>query len=448
MPTDGSMAFGLGASPAQETSVPAAGPLRIAMLVRDYPAFSETFILDQIQGLRQLGHDVTVFALYEGDVGVRGADQVIRTTRYLIGPHRPFAAKWLRAVGRALRSLAFPTALARLAPAAAWHLPATGEAIHAIPVLRGSAGTFDVVHAHFGPTGLLALLLRRMRLVTGPLVTTFHGYDATVYPRLHGDDVYRPLFAAGEVFTVNSRFTRDRVMELGAPPGSVHRLPVGADLDRIPFQPRRGPAEGPARLLTVGRLYPFKGIEFGLRAVARLVDAGHDVTYTVVGGGSLAEALRSEADRLGLSHRVSFTGPLPFGDVLAKYRVHHIYLQPGIVTPDGQVEAQGRVLLEAQAAGMPVVATDVGGMPDTVAPDAGRLVPPGSPEALADAVAELLSDPGSWPDLGAAGRRYVEEHFGEQYLLDRVIRIYRSVAEGSSGGSPNPGTGSPEDGPQ
>lgn len=439
MPTDGSMSAGAG-SAGTGRGDPAAGRLRVAMLVRDFPAFSETFILDQVQGLRALGHDVTVFSLYEGDAVEQGHGAAARTTRYLIGPRRPFAAKWLRAVGRGLRALTSPGALARLAPAAGWHLPATGEAIHAIPVVRRDAGAFDVVHAHFGPTGLLALLLRRMRLLTGPLVTTFHGYDATVYPRQHGHDVYRPLFAAGEAFTVNSGFTRDRIIGLGAPPARIHRLPVGADLDRIPFEPRRRPVEGPVRLLTVGRLYPFKGIEFGLRAVARLADAGHDVTYTVVGGGSLARALRGEAEALGLDRRVHFTGPLPFEDVLEEYRTHHIYLQPGIVTPDGQVEAQGRVLLEAQAAGMPVVATNVGGMPDTVASDAGRLVPPGNPAALADAVADLLADSDWWPDLGAAGRRHVEQHFGERHLLDRVVEIYRSIAEDSIGDSPGPGT--------
>lgn len=430
-----------------EVSHNAGSRLNVAVLTRELPSVSETFVADQIVGLRALGHDVTVFAVYRrpGAPGTPGAtrsravsgDPDQPPVRYLIGPHLPTGRKWLRAMTRAARSLAFPGSLLRLLSVPT-RPHVVGEAIHAIPVLDGAKpgppGAFDVVHAHFGSTGLLALALRRMRLLTGPLVTTFHGVDLTSYPRVSGD-VYEPLFEAGDAFTVNSRFSLDLALRLGAPPNRIHQVPVGVDPARIPFRARsRGPAE-PLRLLSVGRLEPVKGLSFGLAAVARLVAEGLDVRYTIVGTGRLSAELRQEAARLGIDDRVRFTGPLPYDAVVAEYGRHHLFLMPGIVTEDGQQEAQGRVLVEAQAAGLPVVASRVGGIPETLAEGAGRLVPPEDPEALAGAVRELAADPGSWPAMGEQGRRRVETQFDANRLLDGLVNVYRAAMAHAGAGT-------------
>lgn len=404
-------------------------PLRIGLLVRTYPALSETFIHDQIVGLRNRGHAVDVYSLYRG--GRHLADPSADDdgdARYLIGPETTLGRALVRAGGRLVSSLASPGPLLRLAPLAPWQPRIVAEAIHAIPRLPRRP-RYDVVHAHFGPTGLLALALRRAAVLSGAVVTTFHGFDLTRYPHEHGANCYRRLFDNGDWFTVNSGFSEARALALGAPADRLRRIPMGVDLGAFEFRERTAAEDAPVRLLSVGRLEPVKGLAYGLEAVARLVAEGYQVRYSIVGAGRLADRLRDTAERLGIAAQVRFTGPLPFRAVVEEYRAHDIFLMPGVVTEDGQQEAQGRVLVEAQASGLPVVATRVGGIPETLAGGAGVLVPPRDVDALANGVRELVEDPGQWPAMGAAGRKHVELHYGADPLLDALLDVYRSAIQ-------------------
>lgn len=398
--------------------------LRVAMLVRAYPTVSETFIQDQIDALREAGHRVDLFSLYAGHTAVEPYGATDDRACYLIGPEVPLPRALTRAAVRLLRSSGSPARLLEVARTARRQPRIAAEAVHAIPILRGRDLEYDVIHAHFGPTGLLATLLRRIPLIRGALVTTFHGVDVTRYPTGRGPEVYGDLFALGEMFTVNSRFLEERAIRLGAPPDRVRRLPVGVDLDRFRIAPRTWTSGEPVRLLTVARLEEVKGIRYGLEAVARLTRAGFDVRYTVVGGGRLAGSLAAEADRLGIAARTRFTGPLPSEQVLCEYHRHQLFLLPGVETGDGQVEAQGRVLVEAQATGMPVIASRIGGMPETVAAGGGRLIPAGDPKAIAEAVQELLDCSDEWVKMGRQGRTHVSLHYDQGELLGCLLDIY------------------------
>lgn len=411
--------------------------LRIAVLVRSFPTVSETFVVDQIEGLRARGHTVDVYSLYLGSSASRRRPEAAAEAsppRYLIGPELARPRALLRAVGRSVRVLAHPGAALRLAGLVPQQPRIVAEAIHAVPVLCAGpgpeGGRYDVVHAHFGPTGMLALALRRARVLAGPLMTTFHGIDLSHYPRRHGPDCYRRLFELGEAFTVNSGFAKTRALRLGAPPGRLQVLPVGVDVGAVPFRARTRPAEGPVRLLSVGRLEEVKGLCFGLRATRILIDRGADVRYTIVGSGRLERTLRAEAAALGIEGVVRFAGALSFEEVVAEYAHHDLFLMPGVETADGQAETQGRVLVEAQAAGLPVVASRVGGIPETLGPGAGVLVPPGEPKPLAEAVLRLLDASARWHEMGRSGRKHVERVYDQRALLDRLVGSYGALVAG------------------
>lgn len=402
-------------------------PLRIALVARAFPLLSETFIRDLVRKLEERGHEVDVYSLYVPAHPPPGDSPGNWDVRYLIGPKISVGAAALRASARLFRCLASPSPLIRLLPLVPRQPRIAAEIVHAIPRLQNAPSRYDVIHAHFGPTGLLAVALRQIGVLRGAVVTTFHGFDITRYPHEKGTGAYDTLFAAGDWFTVNSNFSHARLTEFGAPEQRIAKIPMGIEPSRFDFPRRsRQPAE-PLRLLSVGRLEPVKGLAFGLRAVARLVDEGHDVRYSIVGTGRLEAELRAEAGRLGIESIIRFTGPLPFDEVIEEYGSHHIFLMPGVVAEDGQVEAQGRVLVEAQAAGMPVIATRVGGIPETLADGAGVLVPPEDPEALAGAVVELARHPAQWPEMGARGRRHVEENYHADRLVNELVNVYRSA---------------------
>lgn len=153
------------------------------------------------------------------------------------------------------------------------------------------------------------------------------------------------------------------------------------------------------RLLTIGRMTRQKDHATLMAALGRLARAGHEFTTDIIGDGALHESLREAARREGIGARVVFRGALPHADVLRAYTGADVFVL------SSRWEGCPNVILEAMAHGLPVVATAVGGVPELVEHESsGLLVPPGNPQALADALARLIGDPELCAVMGRAGR--------------------------------------------
>jgi glycosyltransferase involved in cell wall biosynthesis len=190
------------------------------------------------------------------------------------------------------------------------------------------------------------------------------------------------------------------------------------------FAVERSPALPPV-VLTVGRLSPVKGIDVFMHAVARLRADGRDVTALVAGGeqagyeGHAAE-LRQLRDSLGLTQAVTLAGHVD--DTTGELARASVYVQPA------RWEGVPLAVLEAMAAGVPVVATDVGGIRDLIAPDVnGLLVPSEDPATLAEAIGCLLDDPELAARLATTGRRLARERYTREGREAQMLRIYRDV---------------------
>jgi len=186
-----------------------------------------------------------------------------------------------------------------------------------------------------------------------------------------------------------------------------------------------GGAEGPL-VATVGRINPRKGLECFVEAAALVARRHPDVRFSVVGdtADALEEAylarLRELSERVGLAGRIVFAPARR--DIVKLMSALDLFVMTSIN------EGFGRVLIEAMAARRPVVASDVGGIPDIVEDGVtGRLVPAEQPAAFASAISELLSDPEWLRRAGEAGRRRVEAHFGDASQLPAVMKVYRRV---------------------
>ncbi|RKN05682.1 glycosyltransferase [Streptomyces radicis] len=295
----------------------------------------------------------------------------------------------------------------------------------------------DVVHSHFWMSGVATLqAARRLSL---PFAHTFHALG-TVKRRHQGSadtspadrvtwERYIGLSCDRTVATC-----RDEVEELaalGLPADRIRVVPCGVDPTRFtPEGPAEPRGELPYRLLQLGRLVPRKGAEVSLAALAKIPDA-----ELVIAGGPRAgrlendpevRRLRRAADALGVADRVRFTGGLARADVPVLLRGSDLVLCPADYEPFGIVP------LEAMACGVPVVASAVGGMRDTVAdPATGRLVPPGDPAALADAVTALLASPDERAARGAAGRRRVLTRYCWAAVAAGTEEVYREISSRS-----------------
>ena len=295
----------------------------------------------------------------------------------------------------------------------------------AVPGL--AAGT-DLVHVHLGedlavvPLGLLAGRRRR------PVVLTVHcslrhTLQAGGGRGLALSTVGAALESVGErqadAVIVLTRRLADRLLAEGVDPGRVHVIPSGVDLRRFARPlPDPAPALPRPRVLFVGRLAAQKGVTTLLEAVPLLRSPA---AVVLVGDGPLRPALERQAARLGPG-RVRFQGFVPHAEVPAWLAAADVLVLPSVY------EELGSVLLEAMAAGLPVVASAVGGIPDALGP-AGRLVPAGDPAALAAAVDQVLDDPALAAELAAAARRRAAA-FSWDTLAEQVLEVYRQVVEG------------------
>jgi colanic acid/amylovoran biosynthesis glycosyltransferase len=407
--------------------------MRVAYFVNRFPLLSETFILGQITGMIDRGHEVRIFASGPAPQGV-GHPLV---DEYHLLDRTVFAATVPR---RVLARL--PRALSVLAEARR-----TGQlraALSAVDVRRfGREGLglglllqtapflgqprFDILHCQFGDVGPMVLRLRQLGVLEGALVVSFRGWDTTQYPRLRPGR-YDALFAQAAVCLPVSESLARRLVALGCPPERIRVLRSGIDLHRFRFRSATAAAQ-PAMLTTVGRLTEKKGIEFGIRAVRMLVDAGYSVRYRIAGDGPLDGALRRLVADLGLQNCVSFLGSLPSTEIVELLETSDVFLAPSVTGSRGNEEGIPNALKEAMAVGVPVVSTRHGGIPELVADGvSGLLVAERDAEGLAARVRRLLEDQALRAACVEAGRKVIEDDYEIDALNDRLESIYRQVA--------------------
>jgi colanic acid/amylovoran biosynthesis glycosyltransferase len=295
-----------------------------------------------------------------------------------------------------------------------------------LPILRKE---IDIIHCHFGLNGNLAIQLKQID-PNIKIVTTFHGHDVNSYPNTAGKDVYNQLFKYGDLFTANSNFTKSQAVELGCDETKIKILPVGLDMSRFTFKARQLKAGETVRILTVSRLVEKKGLEYAIRAIAKLTADYPNMVYSIAGDGPLNENLQSLVSSLNLQKNIEFLGALPQQEILKLYDRTHLFLLPSVTASDGDREGQALVLQEAQACGIPVVSTTHNGIPDGVLDGkSGFLVSEKDVDSLAEKLQYLIQNPRLWPQMGKAGREFVEKKYDIKILNEKLVQIYQELLQ-------------------
>jgi colanic acid/amylovoran biosynthesis glycosyltransferase len=406
-------------------------PLRIAFFVSRFPALSETFILHQITGLLALGHDVDIYARSAQSCAKQHAEigdlKLLDRTRYLRKSRRGWAgeAEVLRATARdALlgdrklwRALLPSPNDSHVGRRARWH--GSHTLVDRAP--------YDIVQAHFGANGNLAAELQRLGMLGGRLVTMFHGSDLRRGAR-EGGQIYAPLLERDSTTLAISAHSRNELVRIGFPASRILYHPVGIPVRRYANRSANADvsseADRPLRILTIARLVEEKGLQFALEAVRglRVARPGLRLEYRIAGEGELEPALRRLVAELGIGDCVRFLGPADQDEIRRELGEAQLVLLPSIA------EVLPVCLMEAQASGLPVIATDVGAVREVVLDGlTGRVVPPSDASALVSALCELIDARSRWPTLGAAGRAHVAKHFDSEVLNARLVGIYRDL---------------------
>jgi colanic acid/amylovoran biosynthesis glycosyltransferase len=409
--------------------------MRIAFIVTEFPSVSQTFVLNQITGLLDLGHEVEIFALRAGEPGKTHEDVrrygLLERATWLPEVPRSRRGRMMRGLREALSHVRrHPAVILKALDFREFGRPATTFAVvlRSVPFL--GKGPFDIVHCHFGPCGNVGLMAIRTGALSGRLVTAFHGFDLTSFVRKNGRGVYDGLFKHGDLCLPISRHWRSRLLEMGCSVEKVRVHHMGVDTRQFHFRGDEGRSANGTRILSIARLVEKKGIRYGLEAMGRVLERHPDAEYVIAGDGPLKPALRQMAEELGIKGRVRFTGWLSQEEVAGLMKESDILLAPSVTAEDGDQEGIPVVLMEALAMGMPVVSTFHSGIPELILDGkTGLLAPERDPGALAQKIMELIDNEALRRELRQNGRQYVQDEFDLEKLNRDLEGLFKGLLD-------------------
>lgn len=313
-----------------------------------------------------------------------------------------------------------------------------------VPLLRAliRRERIDLVHAHMYHANLYGRLAAFREGV--PAVISVH--NTYVRPKILRRVVNRWLARRTPFILAGSEAIRDDIVKYdGVPPGKVHVIPYGVDAEKFHCALSREEAReklglpGDRFLVgTVGRLEEQKGQKYLIDAAGRLRREGREATLLIVGDGREEDRLRERARREGVGDAVLFLGTRR--DLPELFRAMDVFAFPSLW------EGFPIALLSAMAAGLPVIVTPVGGVPEVVKDGInGLIVPAGDPVALAAAIWRVHEDPVTASDLGGAAEATIRNRYSHRTTARRIMEIYDQVLGPGAGKESRPGRGEGEE---
>ena len=313
-------------------------------------------------------------------------------------------------------------------------LPTPGVARRAKEILRAEG--CDTVW--FGAAAPLALLGPSLRGAGARrVIASTHGHEVGWSMLPAARQALHRIGSTSDVVTFVSKYTRSRFAAAFGPMAALEHLPSGVDTEQ--FQPnfaarkeirtRYGLGDRPT-VVCVSRLWPRKGQDMLIRALPAIRRRVPEAALLLVGGGPYEDRLRSLAAQLDVASDVVFAGRVPQEELPAHYVAGDVFAMPCRTHGRGlDVEGLGIVYLEASASGLPVVAGNSGGAPETVLDGVtGSVVNGRDLTTIATSVADLLADPTWASEMGEAGRRWVSRHWRWSDMARRLSRLLAGSA--------------------
>ena len=290
----------------------------------------------------------------------------------------------------------------------------------------------QLLHIYFGH--IAVHLLPLIRAWGKPSVVSFHGADVMV-------DLEKPAYRAAtkemleavRLVLVRSESLGRALIEIGCSPEKIRIQRTGIPVDEIPFRARAWPSDGAWKFVQACRLIEKKGLQTSLLAFAKFAARYPQSTFTIAGEGPLRAELEARARELGLGDKVSFPGFVSQTELRELFYGSHIFLHPSERGADGNQEGVPNSMLEAMASGLPVFATEHGGIPEAIEHGkSGILVKEGDHEALARALLEAVAHPDQLTAMARNGADSVRQKF-EQTRANAEARGLLSRGDGRRG---------------
>lgn len=391
--------------------------VQILYFVDQYPKLSASFVINEIKELSNRGHDITIFAKSSGDENIEHEEvEDIEAPIYYSGTpdYRSILDLFDRRVlNRRVMSntLFFDKVLD--------HARYLYYAKHISKVLDNE--DIDLIQSHFAVPDRIAMTYVADRYGT-PCTVTAHAYDIFSSPDI---PMLRRICNNVDYVIVPSEYNKLYLLNDVEINNRIGVVPATTDLEKFGAD---DVAETEERILTVARLVEKKGHEFAIRAVAELLDEGHEINYYIVGKGDRRSYLEKEVKKVGIEESVYFLGHVPDSRLRDELGRASIFLLPCVVASDGDRDAMPVVLKEAMASKTVCVSTTVSAIPELITDGQdGLLVEPRNPDALANAIGELLNNKKQRDKLAESGYRTVHENFDITESVDRLESIFSGL---------------------
>jgi colanic acid/amylovoran biosynthesis glycosyltransferase len=401
--------------------------MKIAFVVSEFPILSETFILNQITGLINLGHGVTIFSRYNPHVSLKHPEyyqfNLTERIHYLTIPESKIKRLFHALYVIFAHFILYPRQIIN-----ALNIFKYGKDAFSLRLLLWISPflspAYDVILCHYGSNGEFVASLKELG-IPGKLVTMFHGYDL-ILGQTQGGKIYQKLFKQCDCLLSISNYTRENLISFGANSEKIVCHPVGINLELFHHFHRDATKKDsePVIILTVGRLIEDKGYLYGISAIHTLLTRNPSlrVEYRILGNGSLRDELEKAVEEFTLGNTITFLGAGTQSDVYHELSKADIFLLPSIH------EILPVVIMEAHAVGLPIIATNIGGIPEEVLDGTtGFLVPPHDSDAIAEKLLYLIEHPDRRITMGNAGRKHIEDHYDIKKLNTRLVEIFKQL---------------------
>jgi colanic acid/amylovoran biosynthesis glycosyltransferase len=404
--------------------------MRIAFFLNEFPALSQPFVLNQITGMIDRGHDVDIYALSCLELEKKhpqiSSHNLLDRARFFSDMPAGYLKRletaveliikrglWLRPVMLLKALLTSENGRSRLGLNFLYRV-----------LTLADRNPYDIIHCQFGTLGPLALKLKRLGVTDGQLVTSFRGFDITKFLATR-PGYYEELFRCGDLFLPVSESLRDKLLANACPAEKIRILHSGINCSRFSFSVRHKDPGQVTRVLGIGRFVEKKGWGYAIEAVARLIKSGRKVHYTIVGDGALRSDVEKKIAECVIQDSVTLLGWCEHEEITRLLEESHILLAPSVTARDGDQEGIPNVLKEAMAMGLPVISTRHSGIPELVEDGiTGYLVPERDVGALTDRLIHVSDHPERWAEMGQKARAKIDAEFDTESINNTLEEIY------------------------
>lgn len=283
-----------------------------------------------------------------------------------------------------------------------------------------------LLHAQYGREGIWVISLKDKFGI--PLVTNFRGWDSSTFIKKN-PRVYDELFQKGDLFLARCQDMKKDLITLGCPEKKIIVHHSSIDLKKFRFRIRKPvDKDEKIKILLVGRFVEAKGIDYAIKAFAKVKENYENIYLTIIGDGPEKSKYKKLIRALGITNDVKLTGYQPHNKVIEEMEMSHIYMCSPFVDRKGEKEGTNNAFAEAQATGMPTIGTYHAGIPEAVINGkTGFLVKEKDIDGLSDKLSYLIEHQDLWGKLGRNGRKHVEKEFNMKIQSRNLEKIYDAV---------------------